>query len=164
MALQGMNNLPLLHFYTFFEFFFLSLFYRSFLSPDEESRRKFNYFIVTICGSIILNSLFLQPLTRFNSNVKTLTQIVYIGYAIYYFFKAQSSEEVVAVYSINLLTSGILIYYAASLFIFMFGNIMIKLKEVNTIIWVVNTMLYLGLQLLIFYWLWNKVFRRTKYI
>jgi len=162
VALQGGNNLPLLHFYTLFEFVFLSLFYNQFLNHSERSKRNFNYFVVGISCFIILNSIIWQPLTRFNSNAKTATQIIYIGYAIYYFFKAQSREDYASSYTINLLNSGLLVYYAASLFIFMFSNVLMKLGEAHNFIWVVNTMLYLGLQLLIFYWIWNKIFRQTK--
>lgn len=163
LYVQSMNNLPLLHLYTLVEFILLSLFYGDMLQLDRKSKRNLQYFMLVISLLIILNSIFLQPLTRFNSNVKTLTQILYIGYAVYYFFRAQSSEEHAFPLIFNLFNSGILVYYAASLFIFMFSNVFLDLQGRHQFFWILNSGLYLVFQLLILYGLWKILFRKVTF-
>lgn len=163
LYLQSMNNLPLLHLYTLLEFILLSLFYADILQLERSGRRSFQYFVLGISFLIILNSIFLQPLTRFNSNVKTLTQILYIGYAVYYFFRVQSNEENGFSPIFNLFNSGILVYYAASLFIFMFSNVFLDLQGRRQFFWVLNSGLYLVFQLLILYGLWKILFQKVTF-
>lgn len=135
---QGENNLPLLHLYTFFEFVFLSLFYQSLLR--ELKLKYFVHFILFGAVLILLNSLFIQPLIAFNSNAKTFTQLTYLGYAVTYIFGLPHHDR----YLLNRVNYAVLIYYSASLFIFMFTNVLTGLQDMIPFyhyLWIVNIFL-----------------------
>lgn len=160
------TNLPLLHVYTFLEFILLSLFYKELFFPKGKYRKYATFIIGIISGLIILNTIFLQPIDRFNSNAKTLTHIIYISCAIYFFFKFfshQFDEDEIMSTVLNLLNSSILVYYSGSLFIFMFGNIFIEIGGNQIFFWILNSLLYLGFQVVIFYCLWKITSRRMKF-
>ena len=155
-----LNNLPLLHLYTLLEFIFLSLFYRSIFR--DLKLRYLDLFILLVGLFIIVNSAFLQPVNGFNNNAKTLTQLIFIAYTLIYLFKLPKQENAL----LNLLNSGILIYYSGSLFIFMFTNVLTDLKELipyYNYLWLANAFLYLIFQLIILYGLWKTVYRQMKY-
>ncbi len=161
--LNHMNNLFLLHIYTLFEFIFLGFFYSRLLTKYSFFQKYHLYFIAGISLLIVLNTIFLQPITGFNNNAKTLTQVIYIGYAVAYFFQeAATTDKNAQQRLLTLINSAILLYYAGSLFIFMFGSIILKSSE-HYAFWIVNALLYLIFQLLVFIALWT--FRqRTKSI
>lgn len=155
-------NLPLLHIYTLLEFISLSLFYKDIIKKEFSLKKHFNLLIIIISILIILNSIFLQDIYTFNSNAKTLTQVIYIGYALAYFFQApfERSDLSKLLISIN---SAILLYYAGSLFIFMASSAFFQLTEMYRFFWVINALLYLIFQLLVFVALWTFRQRtRTK--
>ena len=123
---RKINNLFLLHIYTLLEFLTWSLFYKYlFKKSVKDWFQKYFWVIISFISIlIILNSTFLEPTTGFNSNAKTLVQIILIGYAIAYFFrsfgKIDFSETINQ--SIILINFAVLLYYSGSLFIFMFTN------------------------------------------
>ncbi|PHN05979.1 hypothetical protein CRP01_13475 [Flavilitoribacter nigricans DSM 23189 = NBRC 102662] len=160
LSISAINNLPLLHFYTFFEFIFLSLFYQKLL--QQIPAKNFGYFIIAICVIIILNTCFIQSLFSFNSIAKTITHAAYIGYALFYFFGRIKSGSVF----MNLINSAVLIYYSGSLFIFMFTNILTYFEELipyYDYLWISNALLYLIFQLIVLYGLWKTVYRPMKF-
>lgn len=158
------NNLFLLHIYTFFEFIFLSLFYKQLLHKNAFFQKYHLYFIFGISLLIVLNTVFLQPWIGFNNNAKTLTQVIYIGYAVAYFFQeAATIDKNAQQRLLTLINSAILLYYAGSLFIFMFSSTFTSLDDFVKVFWIANALLYLIFQLLVFIGLW--IFRqRTKSI
>ncbi len=163
---QKINNLPLLHIYTLLEFIFLSLFYKNILKQEILSKKYFNILIISISISIliILNSIFLQNIYTFNSNAKTLTQVIYICYALTYFFNV-TLEKTPIIKFLNSINAAILLYYAGSLFIFMFSNVFFSLSKEHIVFWVVNALLYLIFQLWVFIALWTfRQQTRTKSI
>lgn len=157
---KSVNNLPLLHFYTLFEFILLTLFYHQFLKTIQGWRNWIVVFSILIVTLIVANSIFLQPVTVFNSYSKTLTQLVFICYAIIFFSQSMQNQLQVFYPAIKMINSAVLLYYAGSLFIFMFGNVLINLERLHSIFWVANAVLYLIFQLLVFTAIWQ--FRQTK--
>ena len=160
---NSMNNLPLLHIYTLFEFVLLSLFYRGILELAPKWERNFNGLILLFSLLIILNTLYLQAPKSFNSYSKTLVQACIMGYAILYLFRILQEPVYSPKRRFNLLNAGILVYYAGSLFIFMFGGILTT-DNFQIIFWVINSAFYLGFQLLITYWIWTAPSRQMKSI
>lgn len=154
------NNLYLLHFYTVVEFVLISLFYHQLFQVNWFWKKLALWFIGFITLLIIANSIFLQPITVFNSNAKTLTQSIFIAYAITFFLQDTHNKENLYFSSLKTINSAILLYYAGSLFIFMFGNVFFQLDEFHKIFWVANALLYLIFQLLVFTAIWQ--FRQTK--
>lgn len=153
------NNLPLLHLYTLLEFILLSLFYYSLYYRAKF--KYFRYYIIFGGVFILFNSLFIQPLESFNSIAKTFTQLSYILLAIGYMFSLAKG----GVKKYDLINSAILIYYSASLFIFMFSNVMLSLEDAtayNLYLWAANVFLDILFQLMILYSLWSTVWRQTR--
>jgi hypothetical protein len=156
---RHMNNLPLLHLYTLLEFILLSLFYRKML--QDLKLKYFSHFVGITTVLILLNSLFIQPITSFNSIAKTFTQVTYIGYSLLFFFYLTERGHRL----LNLTNSAVLIYYSASLFIFMFTNVLTDLKDLipyYNYLWVTNAFLYLLFQLIVLYSLWKTGSQQTK--
>ena len=156
------TNLPLLHLYTLLEFIILSIFYKKILK-NEINFQKWVTFIILIIGLLIIaNTYFLQPLTTFNSNAKTLTQIIFITYAIIYYFSILNKRTTPNPI-INLLNAAILLYYAGSFFIFMFSNVLLTNLEEDTqlLFWIFNSLLYLVFLLMVFIAGW-QIFRKHK--
>lgn len=157
---KSVNNLPLLHFYTLLEFILLTSLYHQFLRTLQAWRNWIVSFSILIITLIVANSLFIQPVTVFNTYSKTLTQVIFIFYAIIFFSQSMSNQFQVFYPVIKTINSAILLYYAGSLFIFMFGNVLINLEQLHSLFWVANALLYLIFQLLVFTAIWQ--FRQTK--
>lgn len=161
------NNLYLLHIYTLFEFLALSLFYRYLFNKKGKMQSSYWPFVLVVSILIILNSIFLEPFTGFNSNAKTLVQIIIIGYAIYYFFinfgitdfsKPENQSEL-------WINFAAMLYYSGSLFIVMFMKMLIENDsdtKAHNGFWLFNALLYVIFQLLILVSIWKVAFSKTK--
>lgn len=154
------NNLPLLHVHTLLEFVLISLVYWKMDIFRNWPPRSFWIFMATISGVIVLNSVFLQSIFTYNSYAKSLVQVLLIGYAVGYIFqlKEKSHES----RALNMMNAAVLIFYSGSLFVFMFGNVMLELEyEVSSLFWSLNVFLNVLFQVLILISLW-KVSRVRK--
>lgn len=162
LAVLQVNNLPLLHLYTPLEFWAISWFYKVVFAEWALFQRYFYPWVIGISVLLMGNSIFLEPLTGFNSNAKTLTQIIIITYSIAYFFrsfgKTDFSEK--RALAIALINVGILFYYSGSLFIFMFSKALNSPEfqtntSVQVFFWMLNGALFLLFQILIFIATWK---------
>lgn len=163
----GENNLYLLHIYTLFEFLVWSLFYKYLFNKKEKNHNYYWPSVFLIAVLLILNSMFLEPISGFNSNAKTLVQLILIGYAVIYFFNSFGKTDFSTKenQSILLINFAIILYYSGSLFIFMFA----KLLETNDVsplsfdgFWLFNALLNAIFQLLILVSIWKVAFSKTK--
>lgn len=154
------NNLYLLHFYTLVEFLLITLFYHQVFKHILIWEKNIFWFIGLISLLIIANSTFLQPISVFNTNAKTLTQVIFIGYAVGFFLNATHHQTESYHNVLKTINSAILLYYTGSLFIFMFSNVLLGLEQRHNLFWVANAVLYLIFQLLVFTAIWQ--FRQTK--
>ena len=156
----GYNNLPLLHIYTLGEFLLFSYFYKSLIHKPEFFQNCFQPFIIVGSLLIIFNSVFFQDIFSFNTNSKSLVQILIIAYAVIYFFnQLEQDARDRNVNSLRLINSGIIIYYSASLFIFMYG-FSIEVSDSYITIWAFNACLNLVFQILILCGIWIAYFRK----
>ena len=122
-ANRGINNLPLVHAYAFFEFIFLSLFYRKLLKWPEVLSRNFDVFILIFAGLILANSLFVQSLFEYNSYGKTIENIGIITYSLLFIFNLiQDNIPGDHRQSYGILNSGILIYFMGTLVIYLMSD------------------------------------------
>lgn len=160
MWLQRINNLPLLHLYTLGEFLLISLFYHQMFKQNLIWVKNIRWFMAIVLALILTNSIFFQPITVFNTNAKTLTQVIYIGYAVGFFLNATHHQTELYHNVLKTINSAILLYYTGSLFIFMFSNVLLGLEQRHNLFWVANAVLYLIFQLLVFTAIWQ--FRQTK--
>lgn len=153
------NNLPLLHLYTLLEFIFISLFYYQILFKSFIFIKYFYCFLGVISSIIIYNSIAIEPITGFNSNAKGLTQIIIIGYAIFYFFNGISVDVIENKLVLSRINAAILLYYAGSLFIFVFAGFLLNNSPlINGYFWKFNTVLYIVFLVLILIATWKLVF------
>lgn len=163
LAENSITNLPLLHLYTPLEFLFLSFFYKKVLKNESWFQKWINYIIGVGLLLIIANSVFLQPIFSFNSNAKTLSQVLIMIYPISYYFSVLH-KRTPSTPLLNLLNAAILLYYAGSFFIFMFSNVLLKnlSTETQRLFWFFNALLYLIFQLLVLFAGWRKIYYTTK--
>lgn len=160
LSVRNIPNLFIFHIYTFIEFLLLSLFFKNILNQLKVVEKYGYYWILLVLFLIVGNTIFLQPLHSFNSNAKTLTQFIYLGYALAYFFNAPliKNQEI---NFLNLIISAILLYYAGSLFIFMFSKVLAERNQIVLSFWIANSVLYLIFQIMVFTGLWR--YRRMKF-
>ena len=158
----GLNNLPLLHFYTLGEFILLSFFYKSLIVKPAFFQRYFWQIVAIGSVLIICNSLFVQSIYGFNTIAKSGVQICLIGYAVIFFYNLMEDSQYSKVKGIRLINSAVIIYYSGSLFIFMFSPISFGNEDLYVIFWVFNSLLYIGFHLLIFAGLWTTSYKVTR--
>ncbi len=124
----------LLHIYTIFEFLFISLFYSCFYG------RKNRNIIYTIIGVFtvicIINYLFIQNKIEFNTYTRPLEAIMIIVYSMLYIFKQNNDEQNWGDNIYNWVNTGILLYFASCLFMFVSSNYLLNAgKHINRIVW-----------------------------
>ncbi len=161
LSSYSVNNLPLLHLYTIGEFLLFALLYRKMHLFKNWADKKFWIFVSVALALIVLNSIFIQNIYEFNSYAKTMVQLILMGFAFGYFYQLQEKKEETE--SLNWVNAAVLIYYSGSLFIFMFGNYFLdKEPKTHLIFWVINVLLNLIFQILVFIGIW-KVSRKRRF-
>jgi hypothetical protein len=161
------NNLFLLHLYTLLEWLAWSYFYYYLFRHHVRFRKLIPYVSLTWAVLILLNSLFLEPLSGFNANAKTLVQLSLIAFAIYYFFTAFGKIDLdkAVPRSLTFINFATILYYSGSLFIFMVPKFLQSLgiasAQINGL-WAVNALLLVVFHSLIFTSLWIVAFQKTK--
>ena len=149
---KSLNNLPLLHLNTILEFVFISLFFKEMYIDQHFFKKNIRYIISGGVFLLIINSLFWEPINDFNSNAKTLVQVIIIAHAVAYFFDAfgriDFSEQ--QNQAISFICFAILLNYSGSLFIFMFSQFFPGDKNLTfEAFWIVNACLTFVFQLII---------------
>ncbi|MEO6760024.1 MAG: hypothetical protein ABIO24_11270 [Saprospiraceae bacterium] len=149
------NNLPLLHVYTWGEMLLWSLFYREILHPSTVFVRYFQWITGIVLALVILNSVFLQGPTTFNSYAKTLVQLMVILYALSYAFNFLLEDTPTKLWQkvVGPINAAVLFYYCGSLFIFMFSNLANPSNWVGgfEFLWDVNIILYVIFQAVVLF-------------
>ncbi len=166
LASKRMNNLPLLHLFTFCEFIFFSFFFYHLIRTLSRHKRQFFIFLSVIAAFLVVNSAFIQTIYSFNSIAKGIVHLILIIYAIWYFYQLSSlgpDEASTTGRPLRLINSAVLLYYSGSLFIFMFTNfIQANDLRMHRGFWAFNAGLNVVFQLLVLIGLWLTAFRQTK--
>jgi len=140
--LQSIPNLPLLHLYTVAEFVLLGSFFRLLAPPQSVVRTAITSLVVVGTLLMLANSVWLQDLNQFNSHARTLESLLLTGFAIHRLFTAASTTtsgpREKALFWIN---AGILLYFSASLIVFLFSNYTSGLsKDMSRNIWSIHAL------------------------
>lgn len=143
------NNLPLLHLSTWGQFILFTLMYKKMGIFDKFSDRQFWLFLGSVSLLLILNSIFLQSIYKYNTHATTLVQVILIAYSVSFMFQLTEKPS-----SLNLLNAAVLISNSGSLFVFMFGNVLLA-DEFDTLFWEINLILNLLFQILILISIWK---------
>lgn len=167
LSRQYISNIFLLHIYTLLEFLTWSLFYRILFKDKKWVQNLFPWFVIGGGLLIIANTIFLEPMTGFNSNAKTFVQLFLMSCAVYYFFNAFGKIDFSrpASFSISMINFAVILYYSGTLFIFMFSKLLKDHEVVNHrqhLFWAINAVLNLIFQILILISLWIMAFRKAK--
>lgn len=166
LSVNSIPNLFLLHIYTALEFICWTYYYLWLFRKDKTLRvllLKAGFIIPVL---LLANTIFLEPISVFNSNAKTLISLLLLCYAFLYFFKSFGKLDLTRpIPKANMIINfGVLIYYASSLFIFMFSKLLI-MKDVNyphqMVLWVMNSFVYVIFLILLLISLWT-VFSKMK--
>ena len=161
------NNLPALHIYTLLEFVCWSGVYRAFFHDKQQWRRWFWPWVVSISTVLIINSLFFEPLSGFNSHAKALVHAILVGYAVYYFFDAFGKTDFSRPVHLgfSLINFAVILYYSGSLFIFTFSKLLQSQGASTSTqmgFWVLNALLNVVFQVLILISIWKAASRPMK--
>jgi hypothetical protein len=165
---QRANNLFLLHFYTVWELIAWGWFYNLIFEHSAKTQRLFFAGLGGVALLLMLNSMFLEPLSGFNSNAKTLVQVLLIGLSVRYFFRSFGKIDLnkPVAQSVLFINFAVLLYYSGTLFIFMTPKLL-KEHGVASVqqhgLWVINALLLVVFHSLILISLWIQPRRRLKY-
>ncbi|WP_340065774.1 hypothetical protein [Ascidiimonas aurantiaca] len=157
LARSGANNLFLSHVYFVSQFVLLSFFFRE-LFVSHLFKQIIAWFCILALCLLILQYIFTEDiLNRFNAPGMLSTSIVLIAYSVAYFYKLLDGRK-----KFLLVNAGILLYLVSSTLIFVTANLTNLLdRSQNKLIWILNSVLYLIYQLLIFIE-WRRNFSMKK--
>ncbi|MEP6677393.1 MAG: hypothetical protein ABJA78_19690 [Ferruginibacter sp.] len=123
MSQHRINNLPLLHIYTVFEFISFSFFYKKVF---DEGRKTNRFLILQISFVIlcILNAVFLQSIYSFNSYTLALKALILMLLAVNYFAKLFTNigETKIIMMPRFWFNSGMFLYFSGSFIFYIFSN------------------------------------------
>jgi hypothetical protein len=139
------NDIWMFNVFIIFELGFISLMY-SYILPSSW-KKAILILPFAFCTLCILNQLFVQKNAEINSYTRGLESLIVIGYGVLY-INQQSLETLHKTWgenALNWVSTGLLIYFASTLFMFVFYNALIKAGQtVGLIVWTVaDTMLIL---------------------
>lgn len=150
-------NLYLLHIYTVFEFNLIALFYFAFFGYFY-SRSLVPALMLTFTLLAILNSLFVQPLTGFNTYARAFESVLIIGLTLLCFYKMLNEliTKRLDKHPVFWINTGFLLYFAGNLFLFVLSNALLKKPNPNLsyLPWGLHALLMVWMHLLIGIGLW----------
>lgn len=158
---QNQLNLWVYHYYVPIQFCLITVLYSYMLKSMVSNRVMFFTGVSFVIFSLI-NTLFLQDTSQFNTNSILISNIVFVVFALLFFYQLLKKPlvkklEHLPQFWINL---AILIYYSSSSVLFYMVNHVVKVDtESLTIIWSVNIGLYIILNCLYSIGLW-KVYKQ----
>jgi hypothetical protein len=150
------NNLPLLHLYTLGELVIWLFIYRLLIGAGY--LQKYFWWILGVLSVLVVsNTIWLQPLHTYNSYAKTLVQLVIILLGLQYEFSFVDSDPAQRTdKSLLWVNRGVLLYYAGTLFIFMFSQYAVATwQQGYQQLWHFNLILNIMLHLNILIALWK---------
>jgi hypothetical protein len=157
LALNRINNLPLLHIYVAAGFLLLAVFYRNILNGFIRARL---IWIITIAFLVytILNSIFIEPVRTFNSSALTVESILIVILSLFTFIVLLNDiareRRSSLVRSINWINSGLFIYYSSSLLIFYLTNNFSF--SFNRYIWILHSFFSMVMYSCFYIGLWKR--------
>lgn len=149
---RGMSNIFIYHFYTFLEFFFLTIF---FYQEYRRCHKKMPLILILTIGSVLIicNTIFIQPLDTFNSYSATLVSVAVLGYCIYYFMLTiDISEESKLPKIIKWIVISIFLFHCVSIVVLLFSNMIMEMEDkFHMIIWATRSVVILIIKLIILF-------------
>jgi hypothetical protein len=155
-ASKTINNMPVMHVYTFVEFALLALFYKKLLNT-KQSDRIINWLIPSFLVICVVNAIYFQSVLTYNTYTKSIEALIILILAITYFVKVLDNDDTEEknVNVITYINSGLLIYFSGSFIWFVIFNLTIGNVGLGVIMWSIHATLLLILYILIAIALWK---------
>lgn len=158
---KGHNNLWFFHIFAFFELLLLSLFFEK-ISKELGHKNKLGWIYIPCLLFIIFNSIYIQPLDKYNSYSATLVSFVLIVFSVVifrYLIEYSGAHYGRFKYAVG----GILLYHMTSIVILSSANLMMVYDEDSQLaIWVVRAMIILVTKLMFLYVLFLNIKSNKK--
>jgi hypothetical protein len=165
LAMNDHRNLWLLHLYTILETGILLFFFIQ-LTPGRKAKGFFWTLLVAFPMACIINWLFFQNASNFNTYTRSIESVLIICAASYYWLSS-GKENLNTAWTdnpLNWIISGLLLYFAGALFLFLFSNYLEMVRQtkpddpVYYIIWLIH-----GCFVVIMYILFGIGFLKSKH-
>lgn len=153
------TNLWVYHFFVPVSFIIILGVYAYHLSETQFMKRVFRWVIIIFVLLAVFNTIWLQGLYSFNSNMISLSSLIYMILAIAYFYQLIKTREQERLDKVPMVwfNTGILLYHSGSLILFLFVNNMIDgAPELLISSWWLNAVLYVMLIIFNAIALWVK--------
>ncbi|MBS1741724.1 MAG: hypothetical protein JST81_01710 [Bacteroidetes bacterium] len=121
LAYNKINNLPVIHVYTFLEGIVLMLFFL-FLFNTPLLTKILYTLIIVFSAFCLLNSIFIQQIFAYNTYSRTLEALIIIALCLYYFTLQLQEDFQPGKYPGFWYVLGLFIYFSSSLTIFILSN------------------------------------------
>ena len=156
-TVAGSNNLYLLHIFTVLEFSFIAVIYRFVLKSWMSSKWIYGLIAFFVVFAY-LNTLFFEKLTEFNSIARAIEGLLIITLCLIYFYKVLTEMKIKRLESEPMfwLNTGLIIYFSASLFIFIFSNYIEPSTKLSLTFWGIHAILTIIKNLFFTITLWIK--------
>ncbi len=156
LGLNGINNMPVMHTYTFVEFTILAIFYRT-VFADRKMYRVVNWLIPAFFAICVSNVLFFQDIFTFCTYTKSVEALIMAILAIMLFMRDLDSigggEKVNAVLAYA--NTGILIYFSGSFLWFAVCNLVPGGSVLGFSMWLLHATLLVVFYVLTAITLWK---------
>lgn len=156
LAFKNINNMPVMHVYTFVEFVLLAFFYKNILNT-QQTGKIINWLIPSFLVICVVDALYFQNIHTYNTYTKSIEALIILILAITYFVKVLDKIEIEEknVNVITYINSGLLIYFSGSFIWFVIFNLTIGNVGLGVIMWSIHATLLLILYILIAIALWK---------
>lgn len=126
LAINGMANLYLLHFYIIFDFVLLTLIFSSVIG-----QKLVRGLLMVFPFLAIINSVFIEKLEGFNVINRSIAAFLIICYTLGFFTKTLREMKIQRLENTPIfwISIGAIFYYAASFFIFLFSTDLLPYDE-----------------------------------
>jgi hypothetical protein len=124
-----------------------------FLAMEQKTLRLVRLFFYGCLLFGVVNFLFIQPPTAFNSYTSYVYGILLIVYALAFLYQLMNEMPVEHVQSLPMfwIAFGVLVYYGGNLFLFLFNNyLMVHLPKSHQAIWNVHNVLNISKNVFLF--------------
>lgn len=158
----GIHNIFLFHINAFVEFIILILYFHTlFKEINGPGLKKYLWPGLFL---IVMNSLFLQGFTQYNSNSLVALSLGVVFISLYYFIKLfETAMDIENKMFRLILTGAIMVIHSTQLIPLLFGNTIIASEKGQlTVIWIVRAAIVLIIKLIIFYTLLGHFMHSKK--
>ncbi|MEO1516185.1 MAG: hypothetical protein AAFV95_14265 [Bacteroidota bacterium] len=142
------NNLFIFHIYTLIEVILIGLIYRKVLG-NVIGEKTINILLVAFSCFAVFSTIFLEPLNMFNAYTRAVESLLMIFFSVTFFYKIMKEVVIQRLEKLPLfwISVGLLIYFSASLFIFIFSNYIMPSIKLSYTFWGIHAILNVLLNL-----------------